>query len=131
MGILPGARKGVYSVTEHDIQALIMLELSKYGTVFRTNAGQAYQGARVYSHEFRQEVLIDLRMVHGLPKGFSDLMLIYKGGRAAFVEVKAPHGRLREDQKNFIDRMSALGCRAGVARTVNDALNIIKEDRNV
>lgn len=115
-------------MTEQDIQNQIMLALSPYGTVFRTNAGDYWQGERVYSREFKQQVLINLRKVSGLPAGFSDLLVICDSGRAGFVEVKTPKGTASEDQLNFIDQMRARGCRAGIARNPEQAIKIIRED---
>lgn len=112
-------------MTEHDIQARVMLELSKHGKVFRTNAGEYFQGDEVWSREFQQKVLINLRRVKGLPKGFSDLMVVTPGGHVTFVETKSPSGRPTEEQIRFIDNMRALGCAAGIARSPEDALRII------
>lgn len=115
-------------MTEQDIQNQVMLALAPHGCVFRTNAGDFWQGERVYSKEFRQNVLVNLRKVNGLPSGFSDLMIVLKGGVAGFIEVKTPTGRVREDQINFIDQMLNMGALAGIARNPEDAINIIKGD---
>lgn len=112
-------------MTEHDIQARVMLELSKHGRVFRTNAGEYYQGKVAYSREFRQNVLVDLRCVKGLPRGFSDLMVVTPGGHVAFVETKTPVGRPTKEQIRFIETMRELGCAAGIARSPEDALKLI------
>lgn len=112
-------------MTEHDIQAQVMLELSKHGRVFRTNAGEYYQGTEVWSKEFKQNVLINLRRIKGLPKGFSDLMVVTPGGHVAFVETKTKIGRPTEEQIRFIEKMRELGCAAGIARSPEDAFNII------
>ena len=110
---------------ESNIQNAIRCELSKYGVVFRTNAGKFYQGQAVYSREFDQRVLINLRCVDGLPKGFSDLVFFGPGGKAAFIETKNESGRLRPEQQMFLERMRALGFSAGVARSVDEAVNLI------
>ena len=112
-------------MTEHEIQNKIRVALSEHGVVFRTNAGKYWQGKRVYSREFRETVLTELRAVEGLPEGFSDLLFI-DGAGVAFIEVKAAHGRRREAQEKFINRMRDYGHRAGFARSVEDALKIIK-----
>ena len=59
-----------------------------------------------------------------MPAGFSDIMAILPGGRAAFIEVKAPGGKTAPEQEKFLERMKSLGARAGVARSVGDALEI-------
>lgn len=102
-----------------------MLELSKHGKVFRTNAGEYFQGEVAWSREFRQNVLVNLRRVKGLPKGFSDLMVVTPGGHVAFVETKTPIGRPTEEQIKFIESMRKLGCAAGIARSPEEALKII------
>lgn len=110
---------------ESIIQNQIRCELSKYGIVFRTNSGQFWQGKQVYSKEFNQSVLINLRRVDGLPAGFSDLLFIGPN-KVAFIETKNEVGRLRLDQKNFLGKMRVMGYASGVARSVEDALELIK-----
>lgn len=97
---------------ERSIQNAIRLALSHEGIVFRLNVGLFYT--------------VDGRPVAtGLPKGTSDLMFVGKGF-VAFIETKAPNGRATEDQLNFLARMHALGHRAGIARSVDDAYAIIR-----
>ena len=100
------------SKSEHEIQNEIRLALSSQD---RTNAGTFYQGKMVYSKEFKSMVLLNPRRVDGLPKGFSDLVCFAKGGKTAFIECKNADGKLREEQKIFIDRMRDLGFVAGSA----------------
>jgi len=101
-------------MTEHDIQDRIRMALSQYGVVLRLNVGQFYTN--------------DGRIIKsGLPVGTSDLLFIGRG-YIAFIEVKTPTGRVREEQKRFIARMRELGHRAGIARSVEDALNIILQE---
>lgn len=100
-------------MTEHDIQNAIRLKLSELGfAVFRANVGnfQTADGRYIKS---------------GLPKGFSDLFAV-KDGRVFFIEVKTPTGRVSEEQKHFIAVMrDRYGCAAGVARCVDDAVEIV------
>ena len=111
---------------ESNIQNSIRVALSRYGVVFRTNSGEFWQGQTVYSKEFHQPVLINLRRVDGLPKGFSDLLYCGPGGKVAFVECKNDAGRLRPEQKNFMDRMKSMGYVAGVARSAEDAVSLVE-----
>lgn len=100
--------------SEHDCQNEIRLALSERGyCVFRINSGKVK--------------MADGRWFDvGVPKGFSDLMAI-KDGKAYFIEVKNEIGRPTAEQLNFIKQMQArYGCRAGVARSVEDALEIVK-----
>lgn len=112
-------------MTEHEIQNDIRVALSKYGIVFRMNAGDFWQGKLCWSHEFSSRVLTDPTRVEGLPAGFSDLLFV-GNGMIAFIEVKTPKGRVSSKQEAFLKRMREMGHRAGVARSVEDAKEIIK-----
>lgn len=112
-------------MTEHDIQDAIRIELSKTGLCFRCNAGEFWQGRRVYSPAYKQDILLDIRRVAGLPKGFPDLLYFGDDGRAAFIEVKAPGGKVRPEQVKFIGRARSMGFRAGIAHSVDEAKEII------
>lgn len=91
----------------------IMIALSEAGhTVFRANVGK-----------FKME---DGRWFDtGLPPGFSDLFGFTADGRPWFIEVKSDTGRLRPQQRQFIDAMTARGAIAGVARSVDDAIKLL------
>lgn len=113
--------------SEHFIQNEIQVALSsEKSCVFRTNAGTFYQGRLVFSKEFNQRVLINLRVVRGLPEGFSDLLFVGENGDCAFIETKKLTGKAREAQLRFINRMTALGHKAGIARSIEDAEAIVK-----
>ena len=109
---------------EHDIQNDIRLELSKHGIVLRLNSGKFWQGKRVWSNEFEDFVLTNLRPVQGCPEGTSDLLFVGENN-IAFIEVKDDKGRLRNKQKKFMDIVQSYGHKAGMARTADDALKII------
>lgn len=103
--------------SEHDRQNEIRLALSERGyCVFRINSGK-----------FKME---DGRWFDvGVPKGFSDLVAI-KDGRVSFLEIKTDTGRATAEQLNFIKQMQTrYGCRAGIARSVEDALKIVKGEQ--
>ena len=112
--------------SEHRIQDEIRLVLSEYGVVLRLNSGKFWQGRRVWSNEFQQFVLIDLRPVQGCPPGTSDLLFIGENN-TAFIECKDEKGKPRPEQECFIKTMQSYGHRAGIARSVEDALEIINE----
>ena len=110
---------------EHRIQNEIRAGV-KDCILFRTNAGDFWQGNVVYSTEFRQRVLINLRRVEGLPDGFSDLTGVRTtDGKAVFIEVKTPKGKPTKKQVNFISKMRAYGAAAGICRSVDDAIRLI------
>ena len=115
--------------SEHRIQDEIRLALSRHGIVLRLNSGKFWQGRRVWSNEFKQFVLMDVRPVMGCPEGTSDLLFLGEGGNVAFVECKNQSGKAREKQTRFIEIMHGFGIQAGIARSVEDALKMIgKED---
>jgi hypothetical protein len=60
------------------------------------------------------------RYIHSLPKGFADLSLILPGGRAAFVECKAPRGTLTDHQQRWQERMRARGALVLTVRSIDE-----------
>lgn len=60
----------------------------------------------------------------GLCRGSSDLIGVAKDGRFLAVECKAATGRVSPEQTAFIAAVLRAGGRAGVARSVDDALKI-------
>ncbi|GAX04578.1 hypothetical protein IWT140_02220 [Secundilactobacillus pentosiphilus] len=100
--------------SEHSVQSNIMMELSKSGcTVFRSNAG------KVRTYDGRNIVLF--------PKGTPDLLgFRHADGKMFFVEVKNDIGRLRPDQIRFAKFIRQFPVLYGVARSVDDALEIIE-----
>jgi hypothetical protein len=65
----------------------------------------------------------------GLPEGFPDLVgFIEVEGLGIFVsiEVKSPKGAVRPRQHAFAAIAEAAGCRSGIARSVEDALRIVR-----
>ena len=87
-----------------------MQTIGKHGAVFRTNAGTVR--------------LPNGKMFHGLPKGFSDIMFIRKDGQACFIETKVAPNKPTPEQLAFIEKMQKLGCRAGVAYSLVEAVDI-------
>lgn len=100
---------------EIDVQNSIRLALNDIAIIFRANVGT-----------FKTT---DGRIVSvGLPKGFSDLFGFRKSdGRIFFIEVKNEKGKTSKEQDHFIETMKSYGAIAGVARSAQDALEILKE----
>lgn len=100
-------------MTEEIIQSSIRVALSGYAVLFRVNVGKWKT--------------IDGRWVStGVPVGFSDLCGFRKSdGKALFIEVKKPGGRIAPAQRHFIDTMKSSGALSGIAYSVEDALEII------
>ncbi len=99
--------------SEANVQKQIMMALSEAGAiVWRNNTG----------------VLKDANgrpVKFGLCVGSSDLIGICPDGRFLAVEVKAAKGRVTDAQERFISAVRRMGGRAGVARDVQDALDIL------
>lgn len=91
-----------------------MIALSKAGaTVWRNNTGALQDKTG--------------RLVrYGLCKGSSDIIGICPDGRFLAVEVKNSTGQVRPEQVVFLDAVRSKGGRAGVARSVEDALRILE-----
>lgn len=100
--------------SEHAIQNEILLALSKNNcTVFRSNAGKVRTD--------------DGRTVMLFPKGFPDLVgFRHADGKFFAIEIKNEKGRLRDDQKRFAKFAEQYPVLYGVARSVDDALKIIR-----
>jgi hypothetical protein len=113
------------SKSEHFIQDEIRLGLSPYGIVLRLNSGKFWQGKRVWSNEFNQFILINLRPIQGCPEGTPDLIFLGENGNVAFIECKDDKGKARDKQDKFLNIMHRYGIRANIARSVEDALKII------
>lgn len=118
------------SKSEHRIQDEIRLALSKFGIVLRLNSGKFWQGKRVWSNEFNQYVLINLRPIQGCPEGTPDLQFLGDNNTVAFIECKDEKGKTRKEQDKFLEIMNLYGIKAGVARSVEEAMEIIGVDSN-
>jgi hypothetical protein len=103
---------------EIDLQNKIRIGLNDIAITFRGNVGLFYTKT---GRPIRT----------GLPPGFSDLFGFRRlDNKMFFIEVKTRTGRLSKDQKNFLKKMSELGCITGVARSVDDAREIIENGWN-
>jgi hypothetical protein len=112
---------------ETALQREIMLALSEAGcTVWRNNTGAAHNG-RVIHKSGSTVTLADSRMItYGLCVGSADLIGIRPDGRFIAIEVKTPKGRVTSEQERFIFHIQLMGGIAGVARSVDDALTLIR-----
>lgn len=97
---------------EGKIQRECFLVISQAGGIpLRLQAGTFYT---------KQGVPIPI----GIP-GLPDSLALLPNGRAVFMEYKEPtHGRLREDQKRFIEELHRLGFEAYVVRSKEEAEEI-------
>lgn len=101
--------------SETNIQREIMLALSEYGIVIRQQSGNFYT-------EYGGRVKCGFT-------GLSDLQFISDDGKLiAFIEIKTKTGAIRPEQTNFINFINAKNSpnlKAGIARSVDDALKLI------
>lgn len=112
---------------ETAIQRHIMLALSDAGCiVWRNNTGQGYAGRVIHSSAGTVTLADSRVIVFGLCKGSADLIGIAPGGRFLAVEVKTTKGKPTTDQQRFIDAIRAAGGIAGIARSSQDALDLLK-----
>lgn len=112
---------------ETKIQRAIMIALSEAGClVFRNETSGAWVGK--VAHKTGQQVTLDCaKMIKfGLAIGSSDLIGITPDGRFLAVEVKTPKGRPTKEQLNFIEQVRNAGGIAGIARSVEDALDLLR-----
>lgn len=122
--------------SEHDIQNEIRLKLSEMGYFTeRINVGSGYLVSKALMDRIKTKVPSLKSELDRIPyfstgaaKGRSDLSAI-KDGTISFIEVKTEAGAISDEQLNFIEQMkSRYGCKAGVARSVEDAIRICEGD---
>lgn len=101
---------------EHEIQNEIRAALANDCMIFRANVGRMKTpDGRYFST--------------GLPVGFPDLFGFRKSdGRAVFIEVKTVSGRASKAQQHFLETVRKSGAIAGVCRSPEDAMKLIKEE---
>jgi hypothetical protein len=98
--------------SEADLMRKIMLECTSANTrLFRNNVGKLQNNR-------------DQWVSYGLGVGSSDLICI-RDGLFIAIEVKLPGQKPTKEQQNFIDTIRAMGGRAGVAHSVEEAKGIL------
>ena len=122
---------------EHEIQNKIRNELAGKALIFRANVGRAWTGDKLEHLPGRRLLITEPRPFStGLPPGFSDLFGITRvvitpdmvGQTVAVftaLETKTTKGKASEKQDAFIKAVNDNGGRAGVVRSIEDALRII------
>lgn len=127
----------------------ILIACSKAGArMFRMQVGLAWIGSKIKKIERPGRYVLDLpagavvvydaRPLKSGTVGMSDTggwvtikitedMVGTKIAQSAWIEVKQGAGRLSKEQAAFIQAARLAGCRAGVARTVEEAVGILKD----
>lgn len=99
---------------ESDIQRLIMLALSEAGClIWRNNTGALKNAAGI-------------PIKFGLCVGSSDLIGLTPTGRFLAVEIKTPTGKPTPEQTRFLEAVRARGGIAGIARSPEEALDLLR-----
>lgn len=92
----------------------IVAVVRSYGyKIYRTNVGKFKNASGAW---------VDT----GLPKGHPDLYGHDHEGRIFYIEVKYKDGKPSPEQVKFLEEARADGCRAGIARSVAEAMEIIQ-----
>ena len=115
---------------ETKLMRLIMVALTQADClVFRNETAGAYVG-RVIHKDARIVTLTNAQMMtFGLCVGSSDIIGIHKPtGRFLAVEVKTKTGRASKEQNNFIEQVRAANGIAGLARSVQEALDLLPRE---
>lgn len=125
-------------MTEADVQNSIRLKLSELGYYTeRINVGSGYLVPKELMDKIKRlcpQLKAELDRISyfstGAVKGRSDISAI-KDGKISFLEIKNEKGRPTAEQLKFIEVMQTrYGCRAGVARSIEDALAIVEGANN-
>ena len=99
---------------ETDIMRSVMLALSEAGClIWRNNVGVLKNAAGI-------------PIKFGLCVGSSDLIGLYRG-RFLAVEIKTPTGKATPEQLRFIEAVKRHGGIAGIARSPQDALDLLAQ----
>lgn len=101
-------------MNESQIQSAIFELLHRHpkvGWASRMNVGKANLKGKMVTFAF---------------KGCSDIIGQMIDGRFLAIEVKQPKGIVTDEQEKFINQVNELGGVAGVARSVDDAKNIVE-----
>lgn len=119
-------------MNESDLMRLIQVAVSAMGhRVFRNNIAQAWVG--IYAGRTIDGIvtLKNARPLHsGLCVGSSDLIGFTNTGRFVAIEVKSATAKPTVEQINFLNIVKRFGGLAGIARSVEDAKDIINGHQN-
>lgn len=115
---------------ETKIQRQIMCAISELGhTVWRNETGSFWTG-RVIHKDNSTVTLANACMIPcGLCVGSSDLIGITKEGIFFAIEVKTAKGRTSKEQEQFIEHIRSRGGIAGVARSPQDAVDLLAREK--
>ncbi len=121
---------------ELNIQKSIMLAVSKHSRIFRNNVGTGWVGKVSETKDGGKYIKDPRPLKAGLCTGSSDLigwttktitpeMVGSKVAIFTALEVKTQKGTSSPEQRNFIKQVVDNGGLAGIARSEEDAVNIV------
>ena len=125
-------------MSEHALQTAIRNAMAGECLLFRANVGSAWAGSRVDRLPGGRVLIHDARPFStGLPPGFADTfglvrvvitpdMVGRELGQFLAGEIKTPTGRVSDKQAAFLKAIQSNGGRAGVWRSVDDALRMVR-----
>ena len=117
---------------ESDLQRLVQIAATKLGArLFRNNTAMAWAGKIIYTRNDTITLQESYPIHAGLCKGSSDLIGWTAYGQFLAIELKSETGRATPEQEQFIAAVKKTGGRAGIARSVAEAENIILGDIDV
>lgn len=108
---------------ETNLQLQIMVALSRECVLVRVPAGMYWAG------KIRDGIIIKPRAVRVAMPGHPDIAGYRRSdGKAIYIEVKTGKGRVTTEQEKFLDQAKQAGCLAGVARSIKEAMTIVRGD---
>ena len=115
---------------ETKLMRLIMVALTQADCiVWRNETAGAYVGRVIHKDAMVVTLANAQMMTFGLCVGSSDIIGIHKPtARFLAVEVKTANGRATKEQINFIEQVRAAGGIAGLARSVQEALDLLPRE---
>lgn len=112
-------------MAESDLRREILLGVSNGDArLFRVNAGVAWQG-QIIEQTRERLVLLHPRAIRLGVEGLSDLIGWSAGAIFTAIELKTGRLKATPAQQAFIDTVLRAGGRAGVARSLDDAVRIM------
>ena len=127
------------ALLERQVLATLTRTFGPRALVFKNEVGEGFYGVArpriaqalapfgLQAQRAALDVLDRHRVHFGLRVGSADLIILVEGGRACSIELKIEHGTLRDEQKVWLANMRAIGVIAGVARTEEEAVTLVRE----
>lgn len=115
---------------ETKLMRLILVALTGHRCIaWRNETAGAYVGKVIHKDERIVTLANAQLMTFGLCVGSADIIGIHKPtGRFLAIEVKTKTGKPTKEQLNFIEQVRAANGIAGIARTVQEALDLLPRE---